>query len=152
MTASGINRRLLVAATVVGLAACRRAGPSTTQQREPTPPERADIPKIARQIPPREAIAGSNARMALLYSHAIPGMNARVEVREYYVSEGAAFPVPVASETLLEVLGGVFDVQAVALKGEQLKGTIWAVQPNERVVVRTTSQMAVLRAVSIIRQ
>jgi len=147
-----MTSRLLVVAVVVALASCRQTAPSTGQESEPTPPERTDIPKIARQIPPREAIAGSTARTALLYSNAIPGLNARVEVREYYVSEGTAFPVPAPSETLLEIRGGVFDVQGSALKGEQQKGTIWAVQPNERVVVRTTSQMAVLRAVSIIRQ
>jgi hypothetical protein len=141
-----------VVAVVVALAACRQRSTPATQESEPTPPERTDIPKIDRQIPPREAVAGSNARSALLFSRAIPGMTARVEVREYYVGEGNELVVPASSETLLEIRGGQFDVQGTSLKGERLKGTIWSVQPNERVVVRTTSQMAVLRAVSIIRQ
>ncbi len=110
------------------------------------------MPTIARRIPPHEPVPGSNARTALLFTHEIPGMNARVEVREYYVSEGTELAVPAPSETMFEIRSGQFDVQTSALKGDQVKGTTWTAAPNERVVVRTTSQLAVLRAVSIIRQ
>jgi hypothetical protein len=142
------SRCLLVWALVVLAAACRQA----TRELEPTPAERTDIPKIARQIPAHEPVPGSNARTALLFARPIPGMNARVEVREYYVSEGTELVVPAPAEAMFEIRSGTFDVQTKDLRGERLKGTTWSVQPNERVVVRTTSQMAVLRALSIIRQ
>jgi len=79
-------------------------------------------------------------------------VGARVEVRELYVGEGTELAVPTPSEALFEIRSGTFDVQTRELKGAQLKGTTWTVAAHERVVVRTTSQMAVLRAVSIIRQ
>jgi hypothetical protein len=141
-------RLLLVSALLVLGAACRQA----TRELEPTPPERTDIPKITRQIPAHEAVPGSNARTALLFAREIPGMNARVEVREYYVSEGTELAVPTLAEAMFEIRSGTFDVQTRELKGDRVKGTTWMVVPNERVVVRTTSQLAVLRAVSIIRQ
>ncbi len=142
------HRLLLVAALVAVGPACRQA----PRDLEPTPPERTDIPKMTRQVPPHEPVPGSNARTALLFTHEIPGMNARVEVREYYIGEGTELAVPAPREAMFEIRSGRFDVQTRELKGDQVKGTTWMVAPNERVVVKTTSELAVLRAVSIIRQ
>src|SRR5438128_8154476 len=106
-----MRRRVLAAVLVIAAAACRDTSRQTSQELEPTPPERTDIPKIAREIPPREAVQGTSANTALLFAHAIPGMDARVEVREFYVPEGAGVAVPTPNETLFEIRGGQFDVQ-----------------------------------------
>src|SRR5947199_9533590 len=71
-------------AIFAALAGCQRL----RREVEPTPPERTDIRKITRQIPPHEAIPGTSARTALLFTTTIPDLRATVEVREYYVSDG----------------------------------------------------------------
>ena len=124
-------------------------GPST---REPTPPERTDIPKIVRQIPPHEPVPGSNARTALLFMHDIPGLNARVEVREYYVSERNEVTISSPSEALFEVRSGRFSIDAPEVKAEQSTGMTWTAPPNGRVVARAISEVAILRATYVIRQ
>src|SRR5262245_15973777 len=102
------HRALLAAAIALAACGCRQ----TAQQLEPTPPERTDIPKIARQIPAHEPVAGTNARTALLFGRAIPDIGARIEVREYYVSEGNELTLPAAAETYFEIRGGQFEVTA----------------------------------------
>ena len=83
-----MRRRVLAAVLVIAAAACRDTSRQTSQELEPTPPERTDIPKIAREIPPREVVQGTSANTALLFAHAIPGMNARVEVRHIIPDSG----------------------------------------------------------------
>ena len=120
--------------------------------REPTPPERTDIPKIVRQIPPYEPMPGGNARTALLFMRDIPGLRARVEIREYYVSERNEITVSPPSEAFFEIRGGRLAVEAPNMKGEQSTGTTWTTAPNDRVTVRAASEVAILRATYVVRQ
>jgi hypothetical protein len=136
---------IVIAATLAG---CNTA----TRELEPTPPERTDIKQIARPIAAREAVPGSNARTALLFTQSIPGLAARVEVREYYIREGNELSIVPPSEALFEVRSGKFEVTAPRLKGEHTTGTTWTATPDERVIVRTTSEMAILRATYVIRE
>jgi hypothetical protein len=143
-----LTRFAIFVALVAVLAACR----PFTRELEPTPPERTDIPQIPRQIPPHESMPGTNAHTALLFTHEIPGMRARIEVREYYVSEGTEVAIASPSEALFEIRSGKLNVEARDVKGEHLTGTTWTAAPNERVVVRTTSELAVLRATFVVRE
>ncbi len=120
--------------------------------REPTPPERTDVHKIVRQIPPHEPVPGTNARTALLFRHDIPGLPARVETREYYLSERTELTISPASETLFEIRSGRFAVDAPNMNGEQSTGATWTMVPNDHGTVRATSEVAILRAISVIRQ
>src|SRR5262245_39358688 len=140
----------LVAAIAVLAGGCRRS--PSPQELEPTPPERTDLPKITRQIPAHEPVPGTNARTALLFTHSIPGIGARVEVREYYVSEGNAVTLTPASEAIFEIRSGRLAVDARDTKGERATGTTWTAAPKDRVVVRALSELAVLRATYIIKE
>jgi len=141
--------RVALSVAMIGLLAGCRA--SSMGQLEPTPPERTDMPKVARSIPPHDALPGTNARTALLFTTPIPGLGAHVEVREYYVSEGNEVAITPPSEALFEIRSGKFDVAAREIKGEHSTGTTWTAAPGERVVVKTTSELAVLRATYVVR-
>jgi hypothetical protein len=143
-----LARIALAVAIIAVLAACA----SSSRELEPTPPERKDIPQITRPIPPHEPMPGTNARTALLFTHEISGVGARVEVREYYVSEGNELAISPPSEALFEIRSGRFDVDAREMKGQHSTGTMWTAAPSDRVVVRTTSEIAVLRATYVARQ
>ena len=145
MSLTRIALTIVIAATLAG---CKTA----TRELEPTPPERTDMKQISRTIPPRETVPGSNARTALLFTQAIPGLGARVEVREYYISEGNELSLAPPSEALFEVRSGKFEITAPGIKGEHTTGTTWTAAPDERVIVRTTSEMAILRATYVIRE
>jgi hypothetical protein len=145
MRLTRISLAIVVAATLGG---CR----STTRQLEPTPPERTDMPRISRPIPPREPVPGSNARTALLFTQAIPGLGAHMEVREYYISQGNELSITSPNEGVFEVRSGKFNIDAPGVKGEHSAGTTWTAAPDERVVVRTTSELAILRATYIVRE
>jgi hypothetical protein len=137
---------IALAAAVIG---CRTT-PSAAQL-EPTPPERTDMTSVARTIPRHEALAGTEARTALLFSHPIPGLAAHVEVREYYVSQGKELALTPPNEALFEVRSGRFDVRAPGVEGEHGTGTSWIAGPGDRVVVRTTGEMAILRATYVVK-
>jgi|GEM_PF-5509360 len=135
------------------LAGCYSSRPSTEPDAlEPTPPERTDLRQIPRTIPARQEVPGANARTALLFTQAIPGLGAHVEVREYYISEGNELALTPPSEALFEVRSGTFAVDAPGVKGERSAGTLWTATPQERVVVRTTSELAILRATYVVRE
>jgi hypothetical protein len=144
-------RPIQLAGTLV-LAAVLAGCYSTARELEPTPPERTDLKQVARTIPPREPVPGANARTAVLFTQAIPGLGARVEVREYYVSEGNELALTPPSEAFFEVRSGKFEIDAPGVKGEHGAGTSWTATPQERVVVRTTSELAILRATYVIRE
>jgi len=108
--------------------------------------------KITRTMPAHEVLPGTKARTALLFSTPIPGSGLRVEVREYYVSEGNEITVAPPGEALCEIRGGKFDVTAPAVKGERVAGTMWTAAPGDRVVVKTTSEMAILRCTYVVSQ
>jgi hypothetical protein len=143
-----LTRIAVSAAMIATLAGCK----SATRELEPTPPERTDIPKIVREIPPHEPLPGGKGRTALLFTQEIPGLGARVEIREYYISEGNEVVLTPPSEALFEIRSGQFDVAAPELKGEHATGTTWTAAPGERVTVRTTSELAVLRATYVVRE
>jgi hypothetical protein len=145
------TRITLVAAIAVLVGACRRSQPSP-QELEPTPPERTDLPKITRQIPAHEPLPGTNARTALLLTQKIPGLGARVEIREYYISEGNEVPITPTSEALFEIRSGRLVVDAREMKGERTTGTTWTAAPKDRIVVRALSELAVLRATYIVKE
>ena len=151
MSAEGMMERIgrLLALTVIAtLVGCQ----ASMRELEPTPPARTDMTRIERTIPPHEPLLGTKARTALLFAPSIPGLGLRVEVREYYVSQGDEAAISPASETLCEIRGGRFDVAAPEVKGERATGTMWTVAPGDRVAVRTTSEMAVLRCTSVARE
>lgn len=139
----------LSAALLVLVAGCST---SALHELEPTPPERTDMPKVSRTIPPHEALPGTNARTALLFTTPLPGLGAHLEVREYYVAENNEVTITPPSEALFEIRSGKFDVAAPELKGEHGTGTTWTAAPGERVAVRTTSELAVLRATYIVKE
>lgn len=141
-----LARMALVMATVASLAACK----SSMRELEPTPPERTDMTPVVRTIPPHEPLPGSTATTALIFSQDLPGLSARLEVREYYLGEGHDLTITAPSEALFEVRSGRFDVTAPNEKGARSSGQMWTIQPGERVVVRTTSEMAILRATYIV--
>src|SRR5207248_9774179 len=114
------------------LAACQTAN----RELDPTPPERTDMPKVSRPIPPHEPLPGTNARTALLFTQPIPGLGARVEIREFYISEGNDVTITPPSEALFEIRSGKLNVTAPEIKGEHSTGTTWTAAPGERVGVR----------------
>ncbi len=140
------SRSVLIILTAATLASC-----PGVRELEPTPPERTDIAQIGRKVPPHEPLPGSQARTALLLTQAIPGLSAHVEVREYYVSQGRALTIVSPSEAVFEVRSGRFEISAPGVKGEHLAGISWSAVPGERVVVRTTSEMAILRAMYVVK-
>lgn len=129
------------------LAGCK----SSTVELEPTPPERTDIVQIVRTIPPHESLPGSTARTALLFTQAIPGLGAHIEVREYYVSQGSELALTPTSEAVFEVRSGLFEISAPGVKGEHTGGTTWTAAPGERVLARTTGEIAILRAIYVVK-
>ena len=143
----GLIRITLAIVLVVGFAGCKAA----PRELEPTPSERTDMKPIARTIPPHEPVPGSTARTALLFTHTIPGLKAHVEVREYYVNQGSELIIQAPSEALFEVRSGRFEVFAQNETGERGTGHMWSALPGERVAVRTTSEMAILRATYIFK-
>jgi hypothetical protein len=138
-------RASLVAALAL-LAGCRSPAPL-----EPTPPERTDMTPVARAIPPHEPVPGSTARTALIFKERIVGLAASVEIREYYVSGGEELAVTSPSEALFEVRSGIMEMTTQNEQGERRKGAMWTALPGERVAVRTTSEMAILRATYVIK-
>jgi hypothetical protein len=136
---------LIIAVAVAG---CK----STTREPEPTPPERTDIRQITRPIPPREPLPGTDARTALLFTKPIPALNALVEVREYFLNEGKELTLTLPSEALFEIRSGKFDVAAPKVKGVHSTGTMWTARPGEHVTVKTTSQLAILRATYVVKE
>jgi hypothetical protein len=137
-----------IALVVVLLVGCR----ASLSELEPTPPPRADMIKITRTIPAHEVLPGTGARTALLFAHPIPGSGLHVEVRDYYVSEGNEITVAPTSEAVCEIRGGKFYVTAPEVRGERVTGTMWTATPGDRVVVKTTSETAVLRCTYVVRQ
>jgi hypothetical protein len=138
-----------LALTVIGiLVGCQ----TSMRELEPTPPARTDMTRIERTIPPHEPFPGTRARTALLFAQSIPGLGLRLEVREYYVSQGDEAAISPASDMLCEIRGGRFDVAAPEVKGERVTGTMWTAAPGDRVAVKTTSEMAVLRCTSVVRE
>ena len=140
-------RTAFAIAIVATLATCK----SVVRELEPTPPPRSDMTQISRSIPSHEPVPGSEARTALLFTHALPGLAAHVEIREYYVSQGRELAIALTNEALFEVRSGRFDVEAPNDKGERSSGAMWSAVPGDRVVVRTISEMAILRATYVVK-
>jgi len=138
-------------AAILVIALAAPASCTAARNLEPTPPERGDLVQIVRRRPPHEPVPDSTARTALLYEQSLPGLNAHVEVREYYVSQGRDLTIHPKSDAVFEVRSGRFEVTAPGIKGEHLNGTTWAAGPGESVVVRTTGEMAILRAMYVVK-
>ena len=107
--------------------------------------------RVERVIPAHEPVPGSTARTALIFKERIAGLAASVEIREYYVSEGEELAVTPPSEALFEVRSGILEMTTQNDKGERRKGEMWTALPGERVAVRTTSEMAILRATYVVK-
>ena len=128
------------------LAGCRSPAPL-----EPTPPQRTDMTPVTRVIPAHELVPGSTARTALIFKERIAGLAASVEIREYYVGEGQELAVTTPSEAVFEVRSGILQLTTQNENGERRKGQMWLVPPGERVAVRPTTEIAVLRAMYVVK-
>lgn len=107
--------------------------------------------RVERTIPAHEPVPGSTARTALVFKERIAGVPASVEIREYYVGQGQELAVTAPSEALFEVRSGILELTTQNERGERRKGQMWTALPGERVAVRPTTEMAILRATYIVK-
>lgn len=142
-----MNARLRLVAAVASMA------PAGCASREPTPRPVDRLPQILRPAPVFSPLNGpdSGLREAPLLVETLAAIGARLEVRTLVVNPDTVAVLPTAHETVLELRSGEVETITDGIRQTHRLGELWMVGPGSRVEIKVAGQLAVLRAIYIIK-
>ena len=141
------NRSVLLAGVLSFLcAACKQ------KELEPTPPEVVRPAAVVRPALQFQSVAGAAeaVKEATLTKQPLPQLHSRLEIRTMVVQAGQPVTLPMEYEGLLEVRAGSLASGTENNHQQRHRGEIWQVAKGERVMLRASGELAVVRAVYLV--
>jgi hypothetical protein len=120
---------------------------------EPTPPPVPRLPQIVRPASPLTPVKGAEAslREALLFTEKLPAIGTELQIRTIVANPDTVSTLTADHETVWELRSGEVETVVDGTKQVRRLGELWVVSARARTEIRVLSQLAVLRAIHVVK-